>query len=211
MACRVERCRTSSSRGWCIVVVHWPARCDGAPSDGRCEGLSMQMWLVRELTHNWLALAAQTAMSVAVPVRKRLRRTMVLGESARCSLPWTRIDTLIPESLTDDQPVVLRALRTAHHNCTLHELVTLAVVAKWMRPRRALEIGTFDGRSALAIAANMPEGSMLWTMNLPPDFGGESKDSLGYDAKLAFKVESGHRFKNTPEAARITQVFGDST
>jgi hypothetical protein len=171
----------------------------------------MQLWLVRELTQNWLALAGQTALSVAVPVRSRLRRTMVFGESARSTLPWTRLDSLIPPTLADSATVTLRALHTAHHNCSFHELATLAVISKWMAPRKALEIGTFDGRSALAIAANLPEGGHLWTMNLPPDFGGENKDDLGVDAKLAFKVESGYRFKNSPEAARITQVFGDST
>ena len=85
------------------------------------------------------------------------------------------------------------------------------MIAKWVSPIKALEIGTFDGRSALAIAANMPDQSMLWTMNLPPNFESERKNTLSYDEKLAFTVESGYRFKPMPEAKRITQIFGDST
>lgn len=169
----------------------------------------MEIWLIRNLGHNWLALVGQIALSVVAPTRTRLRRTMVLGESARCCLPWTRLDSLIPDSLTDDQTLSLKAIHTAHHNCSFHELSTLAVIAKWITPIKALEIGTFDGRSALAIAANMPDQGMLWTMNLPPDFGSEQK--LSYDEKLAFTVESGYRFKPMPEAKRITQIFGDST
>jgi len=171
----------------------------------------MEGWLLRELAHNWLALVKQVALSVLAPVRTRLRRTMVLGESARCQLPWTRLDSLIPDTLTDAQTVSLKAIRTIDHNCSFHELSTLAVIAKWVAPTKALEIGTFDGRSALAIAANMPKDGMLWTMNLPPDFGADRRDALRYDEKLAHKVESGWRFKPMPEAARITQVFGDST
>jgi hypothetical protein len=169
----------------------------------------MEWWLVRDLGHNWLALVSQTALSVVAPVRTRLRRTMVLGESARCSLPWTRLDKLIPDSIADTAQVTLKAIHTGDHNCSIHELVTLAAVSKWIAPQRALEIGTYDGRSALAIAANMP--GHLWTMNLPPTIAESPGQDLNYDAKLALKVESGYRFKGTPESARITQVFADST
>lgn len=171
----------------------------------------MQWWLVRELGYNWFSLLEQTAMSVLYPVRTRLRRTMVLGEAARSKLPWTRLESIVDGALADTEAVTLKAVLAAQHNCSIHELATLAVIAKWVRPSKVLEIGTYDGRSALAIAANMPEGSELWTLNLPPDHGKDDKDSLKYDEKLAFKVESGFRFHAMPEASRIHQVFADST
>lgn len=171
----------------------------------------MQMWLVREVGKNWLALVKQAALSVVAPARARLRRTMILGEAARCALPWTRIDSLIPETLTDGQSLALKAIHTTDHNCSFHELSTLAVIAKWVAPAKALEIGTFDGRSALAIAANMPEDGRLWTMNLPPTHADGTANGASYDERLATKVESGYRFKSMPEAKRITQIFGDST
>lgn len=170
----------------------------------------MQMWLVRELASNWMSLAGQTAMSVVAPRRTRLRRTMILGESARCALPWTRLDSLIPADLPDTHTLTLKAIRADVHSCSFHELATLAIISRWIAPDKALEIGTYDGRSGLAIAANMPQAGRLWTMNLPPDYAGEN-GQLKYDEKIAFKVESGVRFKPMPEAARITQVFGDST
>jgi len=172
----------------------------------------MEWWLVKELTNNWSALAAQTAMSVVAPKRSRLRRTMVLGEAARCDLPWTRVDSIICKDLPDTASLQLRSICADHHSCSFHELATLAILAKWIQPTKALEIGTYDGRSALAIATNMPEQGRLWTLNLPPDYTpAEPGKPVGPDEAIAFKVESGYRFKPFPESSRITQIFGDST
>ncbi len=172
----------------------------------------MRWWLVRETARNWASLSGLSVMSVLAPTKTRLRRTRQLGEVERCKLPWTRLETLTSDPLEDTEAVVMKAVHCDSHNCSIHELATLAALTKWARPRKGLEFGTYDGRSALTIAANMPPEGMLWTLNLPPDHASiSSGKALTYDEKLASKVESGHRFRSAGEANRITQIFGDST
>ena len=90
------------------------------------------------------------------------------------------------------------------HNCSALELYTLAVITRVIAPTRALEIGTFDGRSTLAIALNT-EG-VVYTLNLPPT--DDRRES--YDAELSNKVRSGARFLAHPAQDRIEQLWGDS-
>jgi predicted O-methyltransferase YrrM len=98
----------------------------------------------------------------------------------------------------------MQANAPQQHNCTALELYTLAVITKVISPQRALEIGTFDGRSTLAIAMNS-EGS-VYTLNLPP-----TEDPHGsVDAQLSTKVTSGARFLEHSACDRIEQLWGDS-
>lgn len=204
-----DRVRTSSNRA--IAIVGRPSIPGSVLTKTLTVG-SPQMYTVAvQLLRAWSALVGQVILSLACPVRKRLRKTMVVGEMLRSRLPWTRLDSIIPETVSDQECVRIKALRTQLHNCTLHELATLAAITKWIGPRRALEIGTFDGRSTLAIAANMPDNGVLFTMNLSPEYVMSQIPSPSYDERLALKVESGVRFKETDESRRITQLYCDST
>ncbi len=49
------------------------------------------------------------------------------------------------------------------------ERVALGVLVRRERAMRIFEIGTFRGVTALTMAANAPEGAILWTLDLPPE------------------------------------------
>lgn len=112
--------------------------------------------------------------------------------------------------LPDPFVLTVGPLKACSHNTSEVELLCLAAMVKATNAKNVFEIGTFDGRSARAMAMNLPESGRLFTLNLPP---GEDFNAVGVknvDSQLNTKVISGFRFASTPEASKIEQVFGDS-
>ncbi|HEY1081995.1 MAG TPA: class I SAM-dependent methyltransferase, partial [Prosthecobacter sp.] len=124
--------------------------------------------------------------------------------------PFVLEQTSLSSFLPDPFVVTLGPVKSADHNVSEYELLTLACLVKSLRAEKVFEIGTFDGRSSRAIAMNLPQSGHLTTLNLPPGADSNDKGVQNVDSLLNLKVVSGYKFIDTPEAARITQVFGDS-
>ena len=108
-------------------------------------------------------------------------------------------------------PVLVLEPDAADGNVSGYELLVLASLVRKAQPRRCFEIGTFDGRTTLNLAANSPDDAVVITLDLPPkELGRTSFAVAPGDAQFIDKPASGARFRGTPHAARITQVFGDS-
>lgn len=91
------------------------------------------------------------------------------------------------------------------------ELVSLCAMVRFLGCHNIVEIGTFDGNTALNLAANSPADATVWTLDLPP----------GKVAELAIPIPAGMRnltvatrpssqFEASALAGKIHQVFGDS-
>ena len=96
-------------------------------------------------------------------------------------------------------------------NVTAFELNVLNLLVKNLHPSRIFEIGTFDGRTTLNLAAHIAGEAEIFTLDLPQ----EDADKTGLqdfwrDRKYVIKPESGSRFLGTPEGEKITRLFGDS-
>ncbi len=107
---------------------------------------------------------------------------------------------------------IVRAFdRQADVSVSAQEIMTLAAIARFRRPRRILEIGTFDGSTTLNLAVNSPAESLITTVDLPPDWKGEFARRVP-EALVNFTgaASVGAQFQNTAHAARIRQVYGDS-
>ncbi|MBA3961640.1 MAG: class I SAM-dependent methyltransferase [Chthoniobacterales bacterium] len=96
-------------------------------------------------------------------------------------------------------------------NVSILELMVITQLAQRADPPIAFEIGTFDGRTTLNIAANLKADGNVYTLDLPRTGLGETQFELA-PGEEAFvdKKESGARFAETNYARRITQLFGDS-
>jgi hypothetical protein len=96
-------------------------------------------------------------------------------------------------------------------NVSLLELLVISNLARKARPARAFEIGTFNGRTALNMAANLPAEGHVFTLDLPQTQLDETKFALApeEDAFVRKKI-SGARFAGTELASKITQLYGDS-
>ncbi len=91
----------------------------------------------------------------------------------------------------------------------LQELVRLLLILKAIQGGKVLEIGTYDGFTALNIAANLPAGGEVVTLDLPQD-GDEAALRAGGLSNAISSGIVGDRFRNEPEAARIRQIWGNS-
>jgi predicted O-methyltransferase YrrM len=87
----------------------------------------------------------------------------------------------------------------------ISEIKLLAITALLVRgdARVVFEIGTADGRTTRNLAANLPPDGRVHTLTLPL-----SEDPVHRSMQ---SVRVGHGFLGTPEGARITQLWGDST
>lgn len=125
------------------------------------------------------------------------------GEAPR--LPTIEVDRITSPAT----PIVLPEPVANDGNVSLLELLILARLVRELRPRRLFEIGTFDGRTTLALATNAPDDAQIYTLDLPA----ESSTALAIErSERAFvdKPVSGARFIGTDAARKITQLFGDS-
>ena len=136
-------------------------------------------------------------------------RIQPLESTGLASIPTRTLDELIGKrkaTITIDLQAYETGMLPWRESVALLSLITLA------QPRAVLEIGTFMGYTALAIAQNLPD-AIIHTLDLPLDFKSEVDPVTGIpkdDFHLIETRKPGREFLNTPEAARIRQHFGDS-
>jgi Methyltransferase domain len=87
----------------------------------------------------------------------------------------------------------------------LLELAHVLSVAKFSDARSILEIGTFDGFTALNLAANIDREGKVYTVDLPNYAKRDGPDNP-YAPYIV-----GSKFEGEPEAAKIEQLWADST
>lgn len=128
-------------------------------------------------------------------------------------LPRVPLAKILPGM--DEVDVVLpRAFdRNSGTSITVEEACNLAAIAKGVNAKKALEIGTYDGNTALVLAANLTAEGEVVTVDLPPDFGVEKRASLTYSdiqLNLTERDQLGRQYRGHRLSPRIRQVYGDS-
>ena len=128
------------------------------------------------------------------------------GETPR--LPVVPIDR-ITSSTTE---VALPEPVAADGNVTLLELLVLSRLVRERQPQSLFEIGTFDGRTTLALAMNADTDAIVYTLDLPQN----ASTDLGIErAERAFvdKPQSGgavsshqHRHQNPPTLRQLGNI-----
>lgn len=96
-------------------------------------------------------------------------------------------------------------------NISFEELFILVELLQKYQPTTCFEIGTYDGRTALNMAANTPDHAVVYTLDLPR----EQIDSTIFpldplDLKVVKKETSGARYRGTQWEDKIQQLYGDS-
>jgi predicted O-methyltransferase YrrM len=163
----------------------------------------------------WLTTAIGTLSALAMSLpsqaarRRVIRLARELGYDHRPPAPT--LPRLEVESVLRDVRVSVRSPVAADGNVTLLELIVLNNLVAARRPRRLFEIGTYDGRTTVNLAANAPAEAVVYTLDLP---AGTSPMLAVHDDDLPFIERSrqtrGERFRGSPEAGKIRQLEGDS-
>lgn len=123
--------------------------------------------------------------------RARQMRTWVWGR-----IPRVNLAEVVP-SVRGVDVTLLRAL-DREPGTSLHpdELVKLLVLVAGTGSRNVLEVGTFDGNTALNLAANIPDDGSVVTIDLPPD---------AIEGRIV-----GSQWHGTAYESKIRQILGDS-
>jgi predicted O-methyltransferase YrrM len=91
------------------------------------------------------------------------------------------------------------------------ELMVLCAIERFICARKVLEIGTYDGNTALNLAANLSGDGRVTTVDLPTDWDRKFVYDVPDDYwNVTDRRSVGAQYRNSPYQARIRQVFGDS-
>lgn len=132
------------------------------------------------------------------------------GFDTRKKVPHTAIPQIDPNELMRvSSPLIIREPEAVSGNVSLLELTLINSFIQQLKPRTIFEIGTFDGRTTLNMAANISEGA-VYTLDLPYEESIETKFAITGDKKFMPNAKRKLRFEGTPEEKKINRLFGDS-
>jgi hypothetical protein len=152
---------------------------------------------IQAMDHDWRA-------------RRRLRRGIVRRHAQPTRLPQIPWSEAFPRSA-----VSLVEISKRNGNVRLGELAILAQAAAATAPgTEIIEIGTFDGRTAINLSVNAPPANPVFTLDLPPGEATQFALDAG-ERHFVNKPFPGDRFRSchpawTGKAAKIVQMMGDS-
>jgi len=129
------------------------------------------------------------------------------GQKVKATVPRIKQSDLV----SDQESIQLRQSTVADGNVATEELAFIARLAKRRNPKTIFEIGTFNGRTTLNLAANSPEDTKVYTLDLPREKLESTKlpITLG-DKKFIDKDNIGSKFIGTDCERKIIQLYGDS-
>ena len=91
----------------------------------------------------------------------------VLGR-ARERIPTVRLCDVLPAEM-ERGAIRLESFLGHWGNVSVETLCKICLIVRWLKPRRVLEIGTYNGMTTLQIALNAPPGCTIYTLDLPDD------------------------------------------
>jgi len=117
----------------------------------------------------------------------------------------------LSEIIPGDGEIQIHAVAGQDGNISLLEMAVTARLIKLYNPGKIFEIGTFDGRTTLNMAANCSEETKIYTLDLPKDELHSTVLPLAHgDKGFIDKEVSGSRYSGTDYEKKITQLYGDS-
>lgn len=107
--------------------------------------------------------------------------------------------------------IVLENIEIRDGNVSPFELMCISLICSYFKPKRILEIGTFDGNTTLQLALNSPGDSEVYTMDLPDDVEqGKFNTQLADLKYISEKKNLALKFKESSVSHKIKQIFADS-
>ncbi|MHC4973663.1 MAG: class I SAM-dependent methyltransferase [Planctomycetota bacterium] len=121
-------------------------------------------------------------------------------------IPAVTLDSLVAR----DTSVTVSDFEGRDGNVSLYELLAICAIVRHREPQVVLEIGTFDGNTTLQMAQNSPEGSRIYTLDLPPS--GEAATTLDPHDRpyIDDTAKAVRRYERSPLASKVVQCLGDS-
>ncbi len=155
--------------------------------------------------HNLKKLIQRGLNRLGYDIRKVEPRSQAVVHEL--SLPKVPLTAILNESV----PIKVLEPEPANGNIILLELTVLNGLVARLKPSSLFEIGTFDGRTTLNLAANAAPGARVYTLDLPEAEMNQTVYPLdAYEGGYIQKAVSGQRFHQTRWQEQIEQFYGDS-
>lgn len=181
-----------------------------------CTGQPIDAGLAVRIAARWNAIyALDVYHPVAMLVHSLRRRGRLLRGKPSAHEQLTRLPKVAWSDVFQRQKVCLIETAKRSGNVTLGELAILAQAAAAITDgSEVIEIGTFDGRTAVNLALNAPASSAIFTLDLPPHQPTQLQLDPG-ERRYVDKPLPGTRFARGRWSfpgltGRITQLLGDS-
>ncbi len=102
-------------------------------------------------------------------------------------------------------------------NVSVEEVCKIALITKYLKPKKVFEFGTYNGMTTLQLALNTPEDAKIYTLDLPPGIKGDTQYPLSrLDRYVAsefldkFNTGVGSYFRGSSVEYKITQILNDA-
>jgi predicted O-methyltransferase YrrM len=126
-------------------------------------------------------------------------------------LPRLYLPRILPGIENVDVTLVNLYQRRIGLSLDAQELMVLCAIERFLGARRVLEVGTYDGNTALNLAANLAPSGVVTTVDLPPDWNGKFMyDVPAHLRNVTDRQQIGIQYRQTVYEGRIRQVLGDS-
>lgn len=129
----------------------------------------------------------------------------------------TKLPVILHRELIENHTIILMEPKCREGNVSLNELAVINGIILNNNPLRIFEIGTFDGRTTINMAANSSNECVIFTLDLEQRDVLETKFQLGEGDKFLATNRgiSGQRFINLNKSDytvkdKIVQLYGDS-
>jgi predicted O-methyltransferase YrrM len=135
-------------------------------------------------------------------------------ERSKISISTVNLNKIFPEEL-ERGGIVLENFLGHWGNVSIEELCKIALIVKFLKPAKVLEIGTYNGMTALQMALNAPPECKVYTLDLPDEMMASIQLSkidylVSKHFKQNFGTKTGMYFQNRNDV-NIIQKLGDSS
>lgn len=179
-------------------------------------GLSLESSFIQKSAYGLMKAISSPRSSLSWVLRGHLAKDEVIVSQTYWftgMLPRVPLFKILP-GIEEFEVVLPRAFdRKAGTSISVEEAVNLGAISKGVKARKALEIGTYDGNTAMLLAANMAVEGVVVTVDLPPDFDLAQQDSLAFsdgEFNLTPRDQLARQYQRHILSGRIRQVYGDS-
>jgi hypothetical protein len=133
--------------------------------------------------------------------------------SARAVIPTVRLGDVFPPAL-ERGAIRLENFLGHWGNVSVETVCKISLIVRFLKPRRILEIGTYNGMTTLQMALNAPPECTVYTLDLPQDLepsvpASELDRLVAKSFRARFGTSTGSYFRDRGDV-RIVQLLGDS-
>jgi predicted O-methyltransferase YrrM len=133
-------------------------------------------------------------------------------EQAKQRIPTVNLNKVFPAEL-ERGAIRLENFLGHWGNVSIEELCKICLIVKWLRPKRILELGTYNGMTTLQMALNAPPDCVTYTLDLPPAQAttvplGRIDELVSKQFRHRFNTRTGSYFEGRD--VTIEQLWGDT-